>query len=296
MEEEKGKNKRKKVIIGIIILLLFGVIAIFIWYQTKDNNSVITSISMLEKIENGTATSKEIENYFKENKNDEEARSIYYYDCAKYYTTSKTSENTKGMSNVDKEKYYMMRISPEYNKTLSNEIVDFGNNLFGSNEEWSKQYETGKQINERQQKIYQGDYTEAIEIYNYIDGKYNEYYKQNGKEADEAYSGELFEEVANKFQVTVLEANDIWGNPIMDVEGYIKRTSTSTNTTKNTTTNANSTKSTNTNSYTSTTHYCDATGCTKKGTYTLDGTSGTEYYCYEHYKQMEDIVKMITGY
>lgn len=44
------------------------------------------------------------------------------------------------------------------------------------------------------------------------------------------------------------------------------------------------------------THYCDASGCTKKGTYYLDGTSGDEYYCYEHYKQMEQWAEMLMGY
>lgn len=45
-----------------------------------------------------------------------------------------------------------------------------------------------------------------------------------------------------------------------------------------------------------TTHYCDASGCTKKGTYSINGTSGKEYYCYEHYKQMEQWAEMLMGY
>ncbi len=47
---------------------------------------------------------------------------------------------------------------------------------------------------------------------------------------------------------------------------------------------------------TTTTHYCDASGCNKKGTYSIDGVSGKEYYCYEHYKQMEAWADMIMGY
>lgn len=43
-------------------------------------------------------------------------------------------------------------------------------------------------------------------------------------------------------------------------------------------------------------HYCDASGCTKKGTYSINGTSGKEYYCYEHYKQMEQWAEMLMGY
>lgn len=43
-------------------------------------------------------------------------------------------------------------------------------------------------------------------------------------------------------------------------------------------------------------HYCDASGCTKNGTYSIDGVSGKEYYCYEHYKQMEAWAEMFMGY
>lgn len=72
---------------------------------------------------------------------------------------------------------------------------------------------------------------------------------------------------------------------------------TKNQTTTNTDTNINTTNNNNIRNDTrSTSHYCDASGCTKKGTYSIDGTSGKEYYCYEHYKQMEQWVEMIMGY
>lgn len=43
-------------------------------------------------------------------------------------------------------------------------------------------------------------------------------------------------------------------------------------------------------------HYCDATNCTNEGIYSFNGTSGKEYYCYKHYKQMEEWAAMIMGY
>ena len=43
-------------------------------------------------------------------------------------------------------------------------------------------------------------------------------------------------------------------------------------------------------------HYCDASGCTKEGKYSINGTSGREYYCYTHYKQMEAWAEMLMGY
>lgn len=72
-------------------------------------------------------------------------------------------------------------------------------------------------------------------------------------------------------------------------KGTIKTTSSyiSTNT---------ETKPNSYNSTTTTTHYCDASGCNKKGIYSIDGVSGKEYYCYEHYKQMEALADMIMGY
>lgn len=59
-----------------------------------------------------------------------------------------------------------------------------------------------------------------------------------------------------------------------------------------------SSRSTNkiTTTNTTITNYCAASGCSKKGTYSIDGTSGKEYYCYEHYKQMEAWAEMFMGY
>ncbi len=61
------------------------------------------------------------------------------------------------------------------------------------------------------------------------------------------------------------------------------KTNTSSNTSTSTTTNT-------------ITHYCDATGCTNEGIYSIDGVSGKEYYCYEHYQQMEAWAEMFMGY
>ena len=44
-------------------------------------------------------------------------------------------------------------------------------------------------------------------------------------------------------------------------------------------------------------HYCDASGCMNEGTYSLKRSDGSkEYYCYKHYKQMENWAEMIMGY
>lgn len=48
------------------------------------------------------------------------------------------------------------------------------------------------------------------------------------------------------------------------------------------------------NTNTTSTHYCQVSGCTNKAEYVIDGTGGKkEYYCYEHYKQMEEFVDTI---
>ena len=42
---------------------------------------------------------------------------------------------------------------------------------------------------------------------------------------------------------------------------------------------------------TSNSHICEVAGCGKKGIYTITGLDGeTEYYCYDHYKEMTDIL------
>ena len=41
-------------------------------------------------------------------------------------------------------------------------------------------------------------------------------------------------------------------------------------------------------------HYCEAGGCYKEGTRSVTGFSGkAEYYCYDHYKEMQDNINMI---
>lgn len=279
-----NKKKIKKIIITILIILLVLILICCFGIDMKKKMKKDNDYNkMLEKIQNGEATSKEIEDFFVKNKNSEEAKTIYYYDSAKYYAKSSNEEKIKGMSNNEKEKYYIMRISPEYNGTLSNEIIEFGISLFGSKEEWVKQYEIGKQINERQNKMYNGDYEEAKKIYKYIENKYDKFYEENGKEANDEYSSKLFEEVSSKFGITILEANDIWENLIFNVGKVCKSTSISSSTTKNNTS--------------STIHYCEVTNCFEKGIYKLERSNGkTEYYCYKHYNQMVDIVNMLIGY
>lgn len=71
---------------------------------------------------------------------------------------------------------------------------------------------------------------------------------------------------------------------------------------KNYTTNSSSSGSyyntTNNSNYdNSIKHYCDASGCLNEGKYSLKRSDGTkEYYCYKHYKQMEEWAEMIMGY
>ena len=38
-------------------------------------------------------------------------------------------------------------------------------------------------------------------------------------------------------------------------------------------------------------HYCEVSSCYNEGTYDIEGISGqTEYYCYSHYQEMQDII------
>lgn len=244
--ETKNKIKIIIIIITVLLMSLLGILLIIFINNDKNNelyNSIGTvtaneNVDTLTNIKNGQATLKEIEDYFIKDKNNEEIRSIYYYKCAKYYENSKHNESVKGMSNEDKIKYYMMRISPDYNMAISKEMIEFGIKTFGNDTEWRKQYEIGKKINDRQSKIYNGDYDEAIKVYKYIEQKYLEYYIKNGEEADDEYSSQLFEEVSEKFSITILEANDIWCNQIMKVSEQIKNNSSnnynsSTNSSKN---------------------------------------------------------------
>ena len=44
-------------------------------------------------------------------------------------------------------------------------------------------------------------------------------------------------------------------------------------------------------------HYCEASDCLNEGTYSITRSDGKkEYYCYKHYKQMEEWAEMVMGY
>mgnify|MGYP004503254145 CR=1 FL=1 len=296
------KIKKIGIIVSIIAIIVLGTGFFLIskYNRTNSTSSEPVKDEIVEKIKNETATNKEIEDWFLKDKQNEEKRSVYYYNCAKFYEKSKVEEKIKGMSNLEKEKYYLMRISPEYNGILSEKIANFGIQLFGNKEEWQKEYEIGEKINERQKKIYEGDYSEAKEIYNYIKNKYDEYSKENGKEADDEYSSNLFKEVSDKYGVTILEANDIWENLIMDVEKYAQpsnKTSSYNNTSYNSSINTSSYNTKSNSTSTEKKHYCQASGCYSEGTYTIKGIGGkTEYYCYKHYKQMMDFAEKLMEY
>lgn len=224
----------------IVIIALLAILLVIGASKSLNNAPLITSAKgtsstsadfnskIIEKIKDGTATSKEIEDLFVKNKNNEEYRSLYYYSCAKYYQKSTREENITGLSNLEKQKYYMKRISPTYDGTIANEIIDFGVSLFGSTDEWSNQYEVGKKINERQSKIYNGDYTDALIIYKEIQAEFDDYYKKNHKEADDEYCGIVFQNISQKYNIEVLEVNDIWENTIMNVSSQLYKKSSST--------------------------------------------------------------------
>lgn len=51
------------------------------------------------------------------------------------------------------------------------------------------------------------------------------------------------------------------------------------------------------NEHIETQHYCEVSGCMQVGTYKIKGITGKdEYYCYQHYKQLEENLKTILGY
>ena len=59
-----------------------------------------------------------------------------------------------------------------------------------------------------------------------------------------------------------------------------------------------SSNTTNSKTYNSTTrkNYCTVDGCYKEGIYEIPGFSGkTEYYCSEHYKEMQCFLDIILG-
>lgn len=68
----------------------------------------------------------------------------------------------------------------------------------------------------------------------------------------------------------------------IDENEKVKTNSTVNTTTRNTVTN------------TKINHYCEASSCLNEGTYVLNREGGKkEYYCYKHYKQMEEWVEMM---
>lgn len=74
-------------------------------------------------------------------------------------------------------------------------------------------------------------------------------------------------------------------------EIIVKETPTPAPTSKPTPKKSSSSSSSSSSSYSKPKKYCEASGCTSEGTYSVKGFSGlTEYYCYSHYKEMKDII------
>lgn len=137
---------------------------------------------------------------WKNNPENQEVAALYFYYAALFWEDS---------NDIEKAKSEIRKIDPSYQGLLSQEIQDFGVHLLGSLDNWEKEHLIGKEVLERQKARESGDLKLSIEIYNWIEQRYDYYDQKEGGYAGDKYSKTIYQEAANQFGITIEEIDSI---------------------------------------------------------------------------------------
>lgn len=172
--------------------------------EQKKKEKITKIVELFDKdikwLDDGRSRGKFIEDTWEENKEDEELSALYYYDSTLFFL---------GVNETEKAKEQMRKISPDYNGVYSQKIIELGIKLFGSKENWKKQYAVAIEIKERtEQRKKSGDKTLERNVMKYIEDRCK-YYGSTGDKT----MAKVMKEAAEKYNVTVEEIEEIWSNP-----------------------------------------------------------------------------------
>lgn len=175
--------------------------------EKERQNTINKIIELLDKniesVDDGRSTGKFIEDAWKLSSDDEELSALYHYDTTLFWIGIDESENAKNA---------IRKISPDYKGVYSSKIFSLGTKLFGSKENWEKQYQIAGGIKKRtEERQKSGDKTFEKNVIKYMEERYA-YYDQNKGKQDK-YSDIVFNETAKQFSITKEEVDVIWADP-----------------------------------------------------------------------------------
>lgn len=152
-------------------------------------------------------TGKFIEDTYYKYPGDEVIATIYNYnsaiDCREFYSMMEDNEW------LDKAKAYASKISPGYFGELHEEIIPYVQEFLG--DEWSKTREESLAEDEKLKSLTVED---KKEIHRFIEGRYDYYDKQDGKDTGDKYSDTIWKEASDEFGLAESTISTIW----MDID------------------------------------------------------------------------------
>lgn len=165
--------------------------------STVNKNEKVKDLAKRFTKEHGTGYGKELEDAWKQDKNNVELSAMYHYYNADFY---------ESLGQVDNAKIEMRNINPNYSGVMSDEIVKYGIKLFVSKEAWSG---SGTEGVKSKKKLTD---TQRQEIKKYIEQRYDYYDKKEGKYCGDKYTDTIFKEASQKYGFTVTEIKNIWSD------------------------------------------------------------------------------------
>lgn len=165
--------------------------------STENKNDKVKDLAKRFTKEHGTGYGKELEDAWKQDKNNVELSAMYHYYNADFY---------ESVGQADNAKIEMRNISPNYTGVMSDEIVKYGIKLFGSKEAWSG---SGVEGTKSKKKLTD---TQRKEIKNYVQKRYDYYDKKEGKYCGDKYTDTIFKEASQKYGFTATEIKNIWSD------------------------------------------------------------------------------------
>ena len=169
---------------------------------SEKRNEVIKRFKNERKV---IGTGRFIEDTYNQFPDDEVISVIYYYmtavDCRDFYQSS--SDN----SWLEEAKLYAAKIPSSYNGVFADEIIPFVQDFLG--DEWAELKEKSEELEHNFDNL---TLKNKVEIYNFVQSKYDHYDKLEGKNTGDKYSDNIFEETASKYNISVFQVKSIWND------------------------------------------------------------------------------------
>lgn len=166
--------------------------------QSTSTDSSVTQAEQLASeftLDFSSSYGKKLEDAWLEDQSNVEISAMYHYYNAKMYDS---------IGSPDMACDEMKHISSSYSGVMSQEILQYGLEIFGSISEWD-----GGTTSKQQHEKTITD-SKRAEIKNWINDRYDYYDNLEGKYCGDKYTDTIFNEAAEKFGFTYEEIYNIW--------------------------------------------------------------------------------------